>query len=512
MPRWSVVALAGTLAVINGASRVLTDNQNTYLLHALAHAGHGRLQSDWMAQTADLTPVFSKLVEVGYRLIGSPVLYLAQFAVAFIVFGSLLTIVRRHLRAGELLVVAAGLAMIVSPPARQLGLLDIAMRGVAGQYVVSTYIQPSDAGVLIVMAIAVHVSDVRHGSLLAAAACGAAAVLHPTYIIPGGVVAVAIAADQYRRSQDAAHSLVPLGLYTLVSAPLALRLLIDLPLADEAAMVLVHARIPHHTRPEVWFGLDDAARIGLVTLAVWLYRHDAVGVIVGVTGTLSLSASVAATALDNDRLLLMFPWRVSVVVVPISATLLLAWLIRHLSGISALRRLSRATLVASLVALIVLMGFSVRRFARSTTGSEPFASVPTGTYLIPPDEEDFRLASGQPVLVDAKTHPYRGDELLEWWRRVRAVRAFYDSGGCEPLSRVLERWPDVTHVLLPTTMPPACVGVRAGGIGSYDIYRVDRGPERQIEPARQCRDAPVGHVSRPANAPSSSNRSSPLCT
>lgn len=474
MKRWSVVGPAGVVAVINGVSRVFTANQNTYLLHAMAQAGHGRLGLDWMAQTADLTPVFSMLVEAGYRRIGLPFLYLAQLAIACVLFGSLLVVVRRDLNTGELLLVAAGLAVIVTPFTRQFNLLG-AMWGVAGQYVASTYLQPSDAGVFVVLAIAVYVSSVRHASLLAVAACGAAAVLHPTYIVPGALVTVVIAADEYHATRDPARLLIRLGLYALLSAPMALHLLLNLPLSDEAARVLVQFRIPHHARPDVWFGHDDLARIGLVALAAWLYRSDRIGVIVGVTGTMSLIASLAATALDHHRLLLMFPWRVSVVLIPISVTLLLAWLARHLSRVLAVPRLAWIAAAMAVCGLIALMVSSIQAFTRSMAAPELPASVPDGTYLIPPDEEDFRLESGQPVLVDAKTHPYRGDELLEWWTRLQAVRRFYESGECQALFGVLERWPDITHVLMPRTMPATCVGTRIGRVRSYDIYRVVSG-------------------------------------
>jgi hypothetical protein len=126
-----------------------------------------------------------------------------------------------------------------------------------------------------------------------------------------------------------------------------------------------------------------------------------------------------------------------------------------------------------MVGLVFLTGTSVLAFARSIAKPESFASVPDGTYLIPPDQQDFQLESGQPVLVDAKTHPYRGDELLEWWSRLQAAQEFYRSGRCDQLSRVLEEWPSITHVLLPRKLSVRCVGAHVARARSYDIYRVD---------------------------------------
>jgi hypothetical protein len=39
-------------------------------------------------------------------------------------------------------------------------------------------------------------------------------------------------------------------------------------------------------------------------------------------------------------------------------------------------------------------------------------------FIVPPELEWFRLNVGRPVLVDWKSHPYRGDEVIEWHRRI----------------------------------------------------------------------------------------------
>ena len=54
-------------------------NQNQYFLHGLADGGYGYLSSDWQAQTADATPVFSFLVQATYRL-AHPAVYYVYYA------------------------------------------------------------------------------------------------------------------------------------------------------------------------------------------------------------------------------------------------------------------------------------------------------------------------------------------------------------------------------------------------------------------------------------------------
>jgi len=471
--RWSIPGLAVVLAIANGVSPLFTANQHSYLLHAMAQAGYGRLRSGWMAQTTDLTPAFSALIAAGYRLMGQPFLYLAQLTAASILFGSLLLIVRRDLTRAQLVLIAAGLAIVASPPARQFDPFVIPFWGVAEQYVLSTYFQPSDAGVLIVLAVALSLRRTRGALLLAATLSGVAALVHPTYLLPGGLVTLGIAAAEHRETRRPGRALAPLAVYALVCAPMALYVVLNLPMSDAAARILARSRIPHHALPEVWFGLDDVARIAIVAVAVWLHRSERIGLIVGVAAAASLVASVAVAGLGHDRMLLLFPWRVSVVLVPISAALLMAWSIRRIARRSAKNHLSRMVPALAAVVLVYLIGSSIVLSAREIAKPEPFESVPDGMYLIPPDLQDFRLESGQPVLVDEKTHPYRGDEVLEWWRRLRAAQEFYASGTCEPLSRVRARWPGITHVVLSRGASARCVGTQVGRAGSFDIHRVD---------------------------------------
>src|SRR5438876_705475 len=65
-------------------------NQTQYFLHGLAAAGVGDLDHDWLANTADPTPVFSALVEWTYRLLPEEVFYLFYVLLQGLYFWSLL--------------------------------------------------------------------------------------------------------------------------------------------------------------------------------------------------------------------------------------------------------------------------------------------------------------------------------------------------------------------------------------------------------------------------------------
>jgi len=82
-------------------------------------------------------------------------------------------------------------------------------------------------------------------------------------------------------------------------------------------------------------------------------------------------------------------------------------------------------------------------------------------YMIPPQLQDFRLATGAPALVDFKSIPYRAKEVIEWYDRLLLARAFYreepDEVSCRALRDSVTRY-GVTHVILESAQFGASCG------------------------------------------------------
>ena len=73
------------------------------------------------------------------------------------------------------------------------------------------------------------------------------------------------------------------------------------------------------------------------------------------------------------------------------------------------------------VARIVLTGAAHRRVLRNMHRYARERTPVGSRFLIPPHMVDFRMASRRAVYVDFKAAPMRGDEALEWRRRMLAV-------------------------------------------------------------------------------------------
>jgi hypothetical protein len=95
-------------------------------------------------------------------------------------------------------------------------------------------------------------------------------------------------------------------------------------------------------------------------------------------------------------------------------------------------------------------------------------------FLIPPDLERFRLRSGAPAVVDAKSHPYKDVEVLEWSARLALSRRFYATGDCAVLREILTRY-GVNRVVFDAS---AAVGTPCEGLDqtyvdpTFAVYRV----------------------------------------
>src|SRR5579859_1416115 len=136
-------------------------NQNQYFLHGLAQSGLGNLKQDWLANTADPTPVFSALLSV-YKFPDYAYMWQVVFLVcyvgaigrifrfltwgkaprlALIIFVSLLTVLH------------CGLVRWLSVQLFGVDYPWYFQSGFAAQYILGFGLQPSVAGVFLVASI-----------------------------------------------------------------------------------------------------------------------------------------------------------------------------------------------------------------------------------------------------------------------------------------------------------------------------------------------------------------------
>jgi hypothetical protein len=484
-------------------SPLYTSNQNQYFLHGAARAGIGDLARDWLANTVDSVPVFSLLVEAVYHSLPAVAFYLIYIVLLGVYVFSLYMIgveIFDLRRPPARLVFLVGLTLVHSAALRFVvtWLLGVEWDylfdgGVAGQRLLGPVLQPSSFGVLLLLSIALFL---QRRLYLAVGAAVAAATIHPTYLLSAATLTLGYMLVDWREARSLRHpALVGLSALALV-APIGAYVFRHLGpsasgVAREAQRILVEFRIPHHAVVSEWLDLTVFFKLGIIVGGLWVARRSRLAAVLAFCLAMMVGLTLVQVAARSDTLALMFPWRLSVMLVPIGTALLTAWLaIKVLGWIGTAGRKHEpwfptvSWLLGVTLALAGIVRFTLELGQARTNPARPMMAfvagsrLPGDVYLIPPRLQEFRLATGTPALVDFKSIPYLDVEVLEWYERVRMADWFYrdriEYVDCGLLDRFRDEY-GVTHIVLDQPL----LGLTCPGLGqelyrdeSYGVYRM----------------------------------------
>ena len=489
----AILAFAALFALAHTQSPLFFSNQNQYLLHGLAHAGYGHLANDWLANTKDPTPVFSLLVRGAYGLGGLFAIQMAYFALVMSYFVAMWKLIS----AFASIRILPFAAMFTVAHAAMFRLLSVKLAGVdypwyfqagvAGQYLLGPGLQPSAFGVLLVMSLAAFV---RGRPNLAAALAAGATIFHATYLLPAALLAGGYALALSREGRTRAAASV-LGVSLVVAAPLAIFVYLTFsdsgPKANHAAQgILANVRIPHHTRIDRWFDIIAGLQVAWIALGLVLLRGTRLFVPLLVAALGSLILTLVQALAKDDALSLLFPWRMSVVLVPVSTAAVAARLAALDRGAKANAILAGFLVILQAAGGIAIMalgiGYSANEaeapllnfvresatpadvyliparippLATGSRGSTSTSFTPPprpkpGSNLIPVDLQRFRLATGAAIFVDFKSVPYATNDVSEWHRRMGRVERWYEEKAWDRFeTQEALKAEGITHIVLP---------------------------------------------------------------
>jgi hypothetical protein len=434
---------------------------------------NANVRSDWFINTVDPYPFFSAVAKSiydwfgidGFRvfaLLGTLVAMASVFWLAH-----LLAKQADHPNAAPLATVAVGLT---------LPLHINAFEGVGGQYIVSVpaYLQPSMFGCLVLLAIpclvASRTTNNRNAKTLlltgafVLATLGCA--LHPTYMVSALILlAAAFIANVWQSGKvHILYFMVAAALLTAVAVaanPALLSMAVSSPEYSRAVQKFAFERIPQHTKLTGWRYVDIArflVMLAAIPIAAeklkhpWLARFLAGSLAIGTTATLVVQV------VGSAKLALLFPWRVSVFIVPMSVTVLAVWAASYIEQKAPLWNWRRAVIVlASFVALYGGIGALLAKSPAETDERTALIKAvhPSGVGLVPVDSDNLRLNASTNIYVDWKSPPYAGPDLIEWWRRIDQMRRV--EGDAEQFCSV--SWhASIQWMLLPAKAnAPSCV-------------------------------------------------------
>jgi hypothetical protein len=465
-------------------SPLFTSNQNQYFLHGIAAAGEGFLSADLLVNTFDPTPLFSGLVQVITLYLHPWLFYLLAACLIGLYFWLLVLIVtsvRTHQRSRAEQALFLSLIILIHSAAWRFAISRLfgpnwsylLEDGLADQRLLGPVLQPSMFGVLLLLSILLFL---KKRPFLAVVASGFAATVHPTYLLSAAALTMAYLISLFL--SDIPTGSNPLSRFHF-KKPLLVGLcafVVVLPIvtyayltfgstpvetSSEARRILISYRIPHHVAPEVWFDSTAIIKLGIIAAATWIARKTRLFLLLAVPALIGLVFSLVYVFTRNDILGLIFPWRLSTFLVPISSAIIIDWLLQAAFRLSWMqsKRVQRWFLVLAytLAGAAALVGVTrlVLDFQRQRDAPEQalFTFVknhlqPGQVVLTPVKMQEFRLATGSPVYVDFKSIPYRDLDVLEWYRRIQLADDFYKDPACEILSSLIGS-ETITHVVMP---------------------------------------------------------------
>lgn len=467
---------------------LFSNNQNAYFLKGLARAGCGNLSADWLANQTDHVPVFSSIVSLVHShgrhwmfyilFCGLAAAYASSLAAVVIrlydggfrvlqaaVFFSLLTLLHCAWVLDTLSMVIPGLWRI-APIFQKLAALST--NGVAGQYILGPFLQPSAFGILLITSVACFLYEKEFVAILCAVL---SATLHPTYVLHAAILTAAymivlLTERRTRKALAVGATAILLILPTILYVSIVLHPTSPAALS-KAQTILVGTRIPHHAKVSAWMSRASYFQIAVVLAGLAAsYRRRRLFSVIALSMAASIGLTIVQVASGSMSLALLFPWRLSAWLVPLSAAVLLGGLSVGVTGIidrfAPSRYVRRVKVCIVCLSFAFLAGSFLIGARRTILGkhSEPYDHVMSyakansksrQTYLVPLEFERFRLATGLPIFIDWKSHPYRDDEVLEWHERIRLAKAFYQAENADDAAVALEsirKRSPVTHVIL----------------------------------------------------------------
>jgi hypothetical protein len=346
--------------------------------------------------------------------------------------------------------------------------------------------------------------------------------MHTTYLLSAAFLTVSYLLLLARNKRIQAALCVGLWALLLVVPVLAYNLRTFAPTSPqtfvEAQQLLAHVRIPHHAQVDRWLDGIAWAQIGWIVAAMALVLRSRLFFIMLICFVLSLALTLVQVGTGNNTLALLFPWRVSSILVPIATAIVLTrlvqcratWCVPSSPWIARALHMTSIAILALVVAggaFITYFGLGYRtnteelrllehihdrkaegevyllpvELPKLTAGKKGAASLnftppprrSTQKQNISVDLQQFRLFTGAPIYVDFKSIPYKDVEVLEWQQRLTWNHQLYEQRDWKDKQIEVElKKRGITHVVTTVDRDVRCPALQLEFADTY--YRLYR--------------------------------------
>ena len=445
-------------------------NQNQYFLHGFTKAKLGYLEKDWLGNTTDPTPLFSGIVCVSITWLNENIFYLYYAILQGVFLSCAWIIFHRKAKAisfdvSHYALFSALFILINSAALRWLSYRIFGndypwflQAGVAGQYILGAMFQPSNFGVFLLLGLCLFLVEKHISATVFTCLAG---ILHTTYLLSGAFIILGF--QLYLILDGKTKKAISIGLLALLLvAPSVIYAASNFQPSTsegfkEAQEFLVKFRLPHHCLPGLWLDWIACLQIVWILLSIFLLRKQKELTVILFPFLLGGLLTVLQVATQSNTIALLFPWRISSVLVPLATMIILSELLAYCNPLLSRFKPLVPSVVASIILAILgisipvfkagfvikenengilahiktnktiddlyLLPVNVPNLAVTTRGSlssdfKPIGKKTTDTRIVPIDMQRFRLYAQAPLFIDFKSIPYKDEDVLKWHKRL----------------------------------------------------------------------------------------------
>jgi len=415
-------------------------NQNTYLLHAYLLSNPDVLNNDWLSNTIDGTPVFSIFTSYLFSFGDALAINFNKiFEVIFYVY--LFKLIQRSYPTKNQIELALIVLIICFASSY---FLPIFM-GLKGQSILGGIYQPSIFGVFLLSSL-YHYLEKQY--IKSYAFLLIATIFHPSLLLTSVTLGIIFLLFLKNYKQQ----LIFLSAGIIGFIPLILYIYFNiyvLEYSSSASNILVNFRIPHHADLSN-FNFLDVVRIILCALCIYACKDDFLKKILLATFVFICFYLVLANVIDSNSFLLLFPMRISQLLLPIVITVVSIEIFYYLKNFIDRIISERAIILCCklVVSILVILNSAI---VYKKMNNDLFYNLTSFTsqeevWLIPPDSANIRLNLKQPVFIDEKSHPINHKEITEWKTRLDYASEFYSSSSESEQQNALNEIKNISNI------------------------------------------------------------------
>ena len=393
------------------------------------------LNNDWVTNFTNHVPLYTYLTFILSKFFSIKSIYILYYLLLFICTFSLFKILDQNYKFNQREVILWFLFFLIFFHENSYFV------GVAGQSVINETLQPSTFGIFFFLSIFCFLNSKITLSVIAICI---AVYFHPTYLIHSiffilGYLICKLINKNYL-------SFFKIGIiYFILIIPVVYFLYSNFIIEDptinfSAQKILVEDRIPHHAKISQWFTYKDFISIVIIGIGLYLIRDKKSFFIpLLVVFVLSFSLTLIQYFTNNYFIALLFPWRSSVFLMPITSLVIISYFVKKIN------------LNLKFITILFLVVFSVfflknifieERFNKKLDDKKDLFIFLNDTkkidlLLTPIYIEDIRMNTSIPIFVNWKFHAFKNNEIVDWYERVNIVKKFYRASNLEIQSKLL---------------------------------------------------------------------------